>query len=63
MTKLLLVNGADVNAEAGHHGTALDAASNGGHDAIVRLLLENGGEWSNFLEHDTERGFKVWQSK
>ena len=39
--KLLLENGAGVNAEGGHFGNALQAASYGGNEATVKLLLEN----------------------
>jgi ankyrin repeat protein len=42
--KLLLENGAEVNAEGGEYGNALQAASFGGNEAIVKLLLENGAE-------------------
>jgi ankyrin repeat protein len=42
IARLLLENGADVNAQGGKHGTALQAASDRGHQAMVELLLENG---------------------
>jgi ankyrin repeat protein len=42
--KLLLENGAEVNAEGGEYGNALQAASYRGNKAIVKLLLENGAE-------------------
>ena len=42
--KLLLENGAEVNAEGGEYGSALQAASFGGEQAIVKLLLKNGAE-------------------
>jgi ankyrin repeat protein len=42
--KLLLENGAEVNAEGGEYGNALQAASFRGNEAIVKLLLENGAE-------------------
>ena len=41
---LLLEKGEDVNMQGGLSGSALQAASSGGHDNIVRLLLENGAE-------------------
>jgi ankyrin repeat protein len=41
---LLLEKGADVNAQGGHYGNALQAASGGGHDSIVTLLLEKGAD-------------------
>ena len=34
--------GADVNAQGGWCGNALQAASKGGHEAIVKLLVEKG---------------------
>ena len=36
--------GADVNAQGGHYGTALRAASSRGHDKVVELLLDKGAE-------------------
>jgi ankyrin repeat protein len=39
---LLLEKGANVDAQDGFHGNALQAASNGGYDTIVTLLLEKG---------------------
>ncbi|KAF2625511.1 hypothetical protein BU25DRAFT_371926, partial [Macroventuria anomochaeta] len=44
ITKLLLNNGADVNAQGGLYGNALQAASFGGHKETVRLLLNKGAE-------------------
>ncbi|KAJ7907461.1 hypothetical protein B0H13DRAFT_1505709, partial [Mycena leptocephala] len=53
----LLANGADVNAQGGEYSNALQAASAGGHDAVVHELLANGayvnaegGEYSNALQ-------------
>jgi ankyrin repeat protein len=42
--RLLLENGADINAEGGEHGTALQAASAEGHQEIVRMLLDKGAD-------------------
>jgi ankyrin repeat protein len=39
VVRLLLENGADINAQDGKHGNALQAASTGGHEKVVRLLL------------------------
>ena len=40
--KILLNQGADVNAKGGSYVNALSAASYEGHEAVVRLLLEKG---------------------
>jgi ankyrin repeat protein len=40
----LLEHGADVNAQGGVYGTALQAASARGHAEIVRQLLERGAD-------------------
>ena len=44
MAKLLIENGADVNAKGGEHGNALQAASYKDEEAIARLLIENGAD-------------------
>jgi ankyrin repeat protein len=44
IVRLLLENGADVNAQGGEYGNALQAASHQGHDKIVQMLLENGAQ-------------------
>ncbi|KAI3571111.1 ankyrin repeat domain-containing protein [Fusarium oxysporum f. sp. albedinis] len=44
IVKLLLDNGADVNAQGGHFGTALQEVAFRGHEHIVKLLLENGAD-------------------
>ena len=41
---LILKAGADVNAEGGRYGNALQAASAQGHDKIVALLLDKGAD-------------------
>jgi ankyrin repeat protein len=38
----LVEKGADVNAQGGRYGSALQAASARGHDQVVQLLLEKG---------------------
>jgi ankyrin repeat protein len=38
--KLLLDKGADVNAEGGEYGNALQAALSEGYEQIVKLLLD-----------------------
>ncbi|OQD66277.1 hypothetical protein PENDEC_c056G05958 [Penicillium decumbens] len=54
--QLLLEKGAEVNAQGGEYGNALQAASCRGHEEIVQLLLERGagvntqgGEYGNAL--------------
>lgn len=44
VVRILLDNGADVNARGGTTGNALCAASKTGQDDIIRILLENGAE-------------------
>jgi ankyrin repeat protein len=43
MVQLLLDQGAEVNAQGGEHGNALYAASAGGHEQVVKVLLDAGG--------------------
>jgi hypothetical protein len=42
IVQTLLEKGANVNAQGGRYGNALQAASAGGHDKVVQMLLENG---------------------
>ena len=44
VVELLLGNGADVNAQGGDFGNALQAASYGGHEKVVELLLGKGAD-------------------
>ncbi|KFA79857.1 hypothetical protein S40288_10302 [Stachybotrys chartarum IBT 40288] len=44
VTQELIIKGADVNALGGRYGNALQAASNEGHDEIVKLLLQKGAD-------------------
>ncbi|KAI4225662.1 MAG: hypothetical protein L6R36_003742 [Xanthoria steineri] len=43
-TQLLLASGVDPNAYAGWYGTPLVAAASQGHEAIVKMLLDQGAE-------------------
>ncbi|KZL66078.1 hypothetical protein CI238_06213 [Colletotrichum incanum] len=59
----LIGNGADVNAEGGYYGNALQAASFRGHQDIVQLLLDKGadvnaegGNYGNALQAASYRG-------
>jgi ankyrin repeat protein len=59
----LVEKGADVNAQGGTYGNALQAASEGGHFDIVKLLLEKGadvnaqgGFYGNALQAASSRG-------
>jgi Ankyrin repeats (3 copies) len=61
--RLLLEQGADVNAQGGYYGNALQAASAGGHDQVVQRLLEQGadvnaqgGYYGNALQAASLRG-------
>jgi len=64
--KLLLEKGADVNAQGGQYGNALQAASVTCHEAIVnvKLLLEQGadvnvwGQYDNALQAALSSGHK-----
>jgi hypothetical protein len=42
MVKMLLDKGAEVNAQGGEYGNALYAASWGGHEQVVKMLLDRG---------------------
>ena len=42
--QLLLDKGAEVNAQGGRFGNALQAALEGGYKKIVQLLLDKGAE-------------------
>jgi ankyrin repeat protein len=42
VVELLLGQGADVNAQGGYYGNALQAASYQGHEKVVELLLGKG---------------------
>jgi ankyrin repeat protein len=57
VVEMLLDIGADVNAQGGDFGNALQAASGGGHEKIVQMLLDRGadvnaqgGHFSNALQ-------------
>jgi hypothetical protein len=61
--RLLLENGADVNAQGGRYANALYAASARGHDQVVQRLLDKGadvnaqgGTCSNALQAASARG-------
>jgi ankyrin repeat protein len=44
IARLLLDQGADINAQGGRYGNALQAASWGGHEQIVKTLLDKGAD-------------------
>ncbi|KAF1966679.1 ankyrin, partial [Bimuria novae-zelandiae CBS 107.79] len=63
VVKLLLDTGADVNAQGGEYGNALQAASERGHKQVVKLLLNTGADvnaqgerYGNALQAASERG-------
>jgi hypothetical protein len=65
IARMLLERGADVNAEGGEYGNALQAASYNGHRALVTLLLDKGadvnaqgGHCGNALQLASARGYK-----
>jgi hypothetical protein len=60
---VLTDKGADVNAQGGHYGNALQAASYEGHEQVVKMLLDKGadvnaqgGEYINALQAASEGG-------
>ena len=60
--QLLLNKGAEVNAQGGEYGNALQVASSRGHTEIVQLLLNKGaevnaqgGEYDNASQVDSFR--------
>ena len=62
-TRLLLEKGADINAQGGVNGNALQAASYERNNAIVQILLDNGadvnaqgGRYGNALQAASYRG-------
>jgi ankyrin repeat protein len=63
VVQLLLERGADVNAQGGEYGNALQAACDRGHVKIAQMLLERGadvnaqgGEYGNALQAACDRG-------
>jgi hypothetical protein len=44
VAKWSLEEGADVNAQGGEYGNALQAASSGDHEKVVRLLVDKGAD-------------------
>ncbi|KAK1840600.1 Ankyrin repeat domain-containing protein 50-like protein 3 [Colletotrichum chrysophilum] len=63
IVRMLLDKGADVNAQGGRYGNALQAASFKGHDKIVQMLLDKdadvnaqGGDYVNALYIASEEG-------
>jgi ankyrin repeat protein len=64
----LLDNGADVNAQGGYYGNALQAASVRGYQEITQLLLDKGADvnaqgryYGNALQAATVRGQQAAQ--
>ena len=63
--QMLLDRGADVNAQGGQYGNALQAALYRGHDKTVQMLLDRGadvnaqgGEYGNALQAASCAGHK-----
>jgi len=49
---LLLDKGADVNAQGGIYGNALQAASERRHENAVQLLLDKGAAWDTTAQEN-----------
>jgi ankyrin repeat protein len=65
VVSLLIDDSADVNAQGGCYGNALQAASWEGHEAVVRLLLDKnadanaqGGLYGNALQAASAKGYE-----
>ncbi|TIA27570.1 hypothetical protein D6C78_11057 [Aureobasidium pullulans] len=56
---MLLDKGADVNAQGGEYGNALYAASAGGHDKIVQLLLDKEEGYDKIVQLLLDKGADV----
>ncbi|KAJ5712190.1 hypothetical protein N7493_008658 [Penicillium malachiteum] len=63
VVQLLVEKGAEINAQGGFYGNALQAASSEGHDKVVQLLVEKGaeinaqgGRYGNALQAASYRG-------
>ena len=41
---MLLDKGADINAQGGYFGNALQAVSYGGYDSVMQMLLDKGAD-------------------
>ena len=60
IVRMLLDKGADINAQGGYYGNALQAALVYGYDQVVRILLDNGAvdinggalRWASKYGHD-----------
>jgi ankyrin repeat protein len=66
--KVLLEKRAEVNAQRGYYGNALQAASLNGHEGIMKMLLEKGakvnaqgGAYGNALRAATYNGHEGHQ--
>ena len=66
IAQVLIQHNANVNAEGGHYGNALQAASLWGREAIVRLLVDNhanvnaeGGYYGNALQAASQGGHEA----
>ncbi|KIK56042.1 hypothetical protein GYMLUDRAFT_829797 [Collybiopsis luxurians FD-317 M1] len=63
VVKVLIENGANVNAQGGEYGNALQGAAQSGNEGVVKLLLENGadvsvqgGQYGNALQGAAQSG-------
>jgi ankyrin repeat protein len=60
---MLLGAGAEVNAQGGEYGTALQAASRGGHEKVVQMLLVAGAENDESSDRGSDESSNVFALK
>ncbi|KAF2473449.1 uncharacterized protein BDR25DRAFT_352872, partial [Lindgomyces ingoldianus] len=59
IVKLLLDKDADVNAQGGEYSNALHAASEEGHEQIVKQLLKKGAKSYVYRQYESD----LWQAR
>jgi ankyrin repeat protein len=59
VVQILIDAGADVNAQGGEYGNALQAASAEGHDKVVQMLMNAGAVERAHTIEDSESDFST----